>query len=163
MHPNSTFCFAKHARAFVRGRVLEIGPEDSSTTLRDLSRNWTYWHTADICAGSHLTFPECDPYAYPVAPHSFDTAVSANVIEHVREPWTWMKELKRIVRPGGYIIVVTPANWVYHPDPVDCWRVWPEGMTALFKWAGLVPVVAVAENLDPGMDWVIDTVGVARC
>lgn len=166
MHPNSTFVYAKHARRFVRGRVLEIGPERDAMTLRDLTSGWCCWDTADICDGPHLTFPKCPAYHYPVANadrEAYDTVLSANVIEHVRKPWVWMQELRRITRPGGHVIVVTPANWVYHPDPVDCWRVWPEGLEALFESAGLVPVVVIAENLDPGMPGIVDTVGVGRC
>ena len=164
MHNNCVFVFTKHARRYVRGHVLEIGPEPGgASTLRELSSNWSQWDTADIRSGADLTFPRCEPYDYPVLNHTYDTVVSANVAEHVREPWTWMKELKRITRPGGHIIVVTPANWVYHPDPVDCWRFWPEGLKALFEWAGVVPVEVTNENLDPGMPGIVDTVGVGRC
>jgi SAM-dependent methyltransferase len=161
MHMNSLLAYTKHARLYVRGVVLEVGPEDPSL-LRDVTSNWTRWHTADIRTDRPLTYPGCAEYSIPVADGHYDAVVSANVLEHVREPWTWMKELLRVTRPGGHVVVVTPANWCFHEDPIDCWRVWPDGLVALFRWAGLEPILALAVELDPGMPGSIDTVGVGR-
>ncbi len=51
------------------------------------------------------------------------------------------EELSRVVRPGGYIVTVNPVSWPYHEAPIDCWRVFPDGMQALLDDAGLEMVV----------------------
>ena len=85
---------------------------------------------------------------------SFDVVISGQVIEHVRKPWRWMNEIARVLKKGGCAIIVCPVSWEYHPVPVDCWRIYPEGMRALFDDAGLNTDFAVFESLDSG---VIDT------
>lgn len=161
MHPNSAIAYGKYGRPYVKGDVLEIGADRTGSLLRPLSPNCTRWDTADIRYGADLTLPNSEPYAYPVPDASYDTVVSANVLEHVREPWMWMREQARIVRPGGRVVLVTPANWPFHQDPIDCWRAWPDGLKALFEWAGLTPVLVIAAALDTTAPDVIDTVGVA--
>lgn len=163
MHPGCAFAFTRHARSYVRGFVLEIGPEaPPALGLREFCSGWDEWDTLDMRSGAHLTYQSCEPYDYPICNAEYDTVLAANVIEHVREPWTWMRELARVLRPGGHVIIVTPATWPFHRDPVDCWRVWPDGLKALFSWAGLTPRVACCCNLDPNMPGIIDTCGVAE-
>ncbi len=43
-------------------------------------------------------------------------------------------------------------NWPYHEAPVDCWRIYPEGMKALYEEAGLTMVFGVTECLE-FRDW----------
>jgi SAM-dependent methyltransferase len=44
----------------------------------------------------------------PFADASLDAAVSIEVIEHVEDPIAFLRELARIVKPGGRVIVTTP-------------------------------------------------------
>ena len=54
-------------------------------------------------------------------------------MEHVSRIWLWIKELERITKPGGKIILISPISWPYHEAPIDCWRIYPEGMKALIN------------------------------
>lgn len=38
----------------------------------------------------------------------FDGVLGVEVIEHVENPWEYIRSLKRLVKPGGYIFVSTP-------------------------------------------------------
>ncbi len=49
---------------------------------------------------------------------------------------------------GGKVITVNPVSWGYHEDPVDCWRIYPEGMKTLYSEAGLAIEISVAESLE---------------
>ncbi len=44
---------------------------------------------------------------------AYDVCVLCDVIEHVRNPGVFLREIQRLLRPGGVILVVTPslASW----------------------------------------------------
>jgi SAM-dependent methyltransferase len=162
MHNNSMKLYMSHGKLFVHDKVLEIGPDASPSSLQQRSA-YTSWDTADSASegfhGCSLTFPGCEEYKLPVEDNTYDTVVSANVLEHVRMPWRLLAELARVVQPGGHIVTVVPALYVFHQHPVDCWRVWPDGMHALHEWAGLQTVLA---EYSIESTTVADTIGVAR-
>jgi 2-polyprenyl-3-methyl-5-hydroxy-6-metoxy-1,4-benzoquinol methylase len=46
----------------------------------------------------------------PAAAASYDVVVAAEVIEHLENPRAVCRELFRLLRPGGYVILSTPNN-----------------------------------------------------
>jgi hypothetical protein len=74
--------------------------------------------------------------------------IAGQVIEHVRRVWVWMRELARICKAGGHVIVINPVSWPYHEAPIDCWRIYPEGMKALCDEAELEVVLSRWESLE---------------
>ena len=60
----------------------------------------------DVVEGSVL--------AMPFDPDSFDLAVSLDVIEHLDEDVEALRELRRVVAPGGALLVTVPAyEWLW--------------------------------------------------
>lgn len=49
----------------------------------------------------------------PFADNTFDVIVSSEVIEHVPEPTQAMRELFRVLKPGGILILTTPNSIWY--------------------------------------------------
>jgi len=47
---------------------------------------------------------------WPLADASFDAVWAGEVIEHVADTAAWMSELRRVLRPGGRLLLSTPAN-----------------------------------------------------
>lgn len=75
--------------------------------------------------------------ALPYADNSFSTAILHAVIEHLMKPDLLMRELQRIVVPGGLIIVRT-TNWRmdfrnFYRDPTHVKPYVPEGLAALLE------------------------------
>lgn len=68
----------------------------------------------------------------------FDVIISGQCLEHVRRPWYWMSAVARAMKPGAICWITAPNTWEYHEHPVDCWRIWPDGLTSLFDHANLV-------------------------
>jgi SAM-dependent methyltransferase len=159
MHVNSLLIFREHVAHRIGGedRVLEIGPDgDPSTFCREAGLP-PRWESADLAeqAGawsvdsSKASILMPNEYEIPVPDGSYDVVFSAQVAEHVQEIWTWMRELARVTKPGGQVITISPISWTYHEAPVDCWRMYPAGMGALSRFAGLAVEHSWWGSLEP--------------
>jgi SAM-dependent methyltransferase len=73
----------------------------------------------------------------PYADESFDLVLCTQVLEHVFEPDTVLREIHRVLAPGGLALVSTHGVHVFHPDPPeqgqDFWRWTHAGLALLFR------------------------------
>jgi SAM-dependent methyltransferase len=67
---------------------------------------------------------------------SCDIVVSTQVLEHVASPAAYLAECRRLLRPGGRLILSTHGYWWYHPDPQDFWRWTGDGLRRLITEQG---------------------------
>lgn len=118
-------------------RVLDVGSLDVNGSFRPLAdrRGWRYTGI-DLTPGPNVSLVALDPYRYPFADATFDIVFSGSTMEHVTQIWRWVPELARLLKPGGLLALLTHTQWEYHPYPVDCWRIMPDGMRALFDLTG---------------------------
>lgn len=143
MHANSRLMFEKYALPHFRAglRVLEIGPDGFPSAYRAaVERSFgpaLAWDTLDLFDEPRLTFVARSEYSFPIENDTYDVVLSGQVIEHVRKPWVWIREVARVCKTGGAVITVNPVSWPYHEAPIDCWRAFPEGMRALYDEASL--------------------------
>ena len=155
MHTNSILLFEKHVKPVLEDgmKILEIGPDAFPSTFQRLSEDVTVacWDTLDIYYNPNLTYQNSHEYDFQIQSDSYDVVLSGQVIEHVKKPWKWLPELARVTKPGGLVITIGPVSWTYHDAPVDCWRIYPEGMRALCEEAGLTTILSCWESLEtPG-------------
>ena len=152
MHKNSRLLFEKYARSYFQPdhQVLEIGPDQHPSTYQQIVGATAAWDTLDFASRTDvpLTYRTTDEYHFPVPDATYDVVFAAQVIEHVRKIWRWMPELARVCRPGGLVIVINPVSWHYHESPVDCWRIYPEGMRALCEDSGLEVLLSEWESVE---------------
>ena len=152
MHVNSTLLFEKYCKNLFapNSLVLEIGPDKYPSTYNEIVGLGTInWQTLDIVPNDNLTHLANSEYSFPIPDNTFDVVLSCQVIEHVRKPWIWIKELARVSKKGGYVIIINPVSWPYHSAPIDCWRIYPEGMHALYEEAGLHVGLSEMATLEP--------------
>lgn len=71
--------------------------------------------------------------ALPVPDASFDVVLCTQVLEHADDPAAAVRELRRVVAPGGRVLASTHGVFVYHPAPHDRWRWTHEGLEHLFR------------------------------
>ena len=157
MHDNSKRMFAAHALALFgpSTRVLEVGPDGVPSTYQRMvqqhlgERAPQQWDTVDLAGRPGMTHSARDEYTFPIADGSYDLVLSGQVLEHVKKPWRWLPELARVCRPGGHVVTISPVSWPYHEAPVDCWRIYPEGLRALYDEAKLAVEMVTWGTLEP--------------
>jgi SAM-dependent methyltransferase len=69
----------------------------------------------------------------PVDDESFDVVLCLQVLEHVPDPAAAVRELRRVVRPDGLVLLSTHGVYPYHPNPADLWRWTSAGLVELFR------------------------------
>jgi SAM-dependent methyltransferase len=72
----------------------------------------------------------------PFESNTFDTIVCFEVLEHVFEPERIVKEMFRVLKPGGKIMLTTPFIWNEHEIPYDFGRYTYFGLNHLFAKNG---------------------------
>ena len=150
--------FAVGLKTFTTGRLViaDVGSFDCNGTYRELfdCEGWTYTGF-DMRAGTNVDviheFGTGLPEQYCGA---FDVVISGQCMEHVAAPWRWIVDVAALLKPGGLLWLAVPNTEVFHEHPIDCWRVYPDGMRAIFREAGLTEISCYAQGPD--------TIGIAR-
>lgn len=147
--------------------IADIGSMDVNGCYQPLfaRERWTYTGV-DLDAGKNVDVILPSAYEWPFDDGQFDVVVSGQALEHVEFVWLTVKEVARVLKGGGLCCLIAPSAGPEHRYPVDCWRIYPDGMRALAKYAGLEVVdvysqwdKAVHPDLNP--IWK-DTVLIAR-
>jgi len=68
---------------------------------------------SDKYKAAHLTFLTADASATPLPAYSFDLLVSFETLEHLEEHERLLEEFKRLLKPGGLMIISTPDKEMY--------------------------------------------------
>jgi SAM-dependent methyltransferase len=69
-------------------------------------------------------YPEFD-ICENTLPGTFDLIIAEQVFEHLLWPYRAMKNIHKMLRPGGSALITVPFLIKFHPDPIDCSR-WSE-------------------------------------
>jgi len=69
----------------------------------------------------HVDFWVCDATALPFADQTFSAGVSLNVLDCVWSPYDYLKEISRILIPGGNALMSTPYDWTANATPIEAW------------------------------------------
>jgi 2-polyprenyl-3-methyl-5-hydroxy-6-metoxy-1,4-benzoquinol methylase len=109
----SKLAYAKAAE-LIQGKVLELG-SGMGYGIEILAPHCSEYlamdkHSPPIAleSFSNLTFQQTTFPSIPASDHSFDFVVSFQVIEHIQDDHAFVKEVHRVLKPGGKFIVTTP-------------------------------------------------------
>jgi SAM-dependent methyltransferase len=114
------------------GKLLEIGPQNHS----DVQLNFNNYivETLDIVDTYNPTHVgDLTKYNSNLLDNAFDCVVCLEVLEHTLNPFDAVKELRRILKDEGYLLVSAPLNWRIHGPSPDCWRFTEHGWRVLLK------------------------------
>jgi SAM-dependent methyltransferase len=116
-----------------RGVALDVGSSASPYRQR-LHAAGFETRTLDIDAAAGPDFVgSAEDTGLPEA--SFDLVVCTQVLEHLSRPLVALREIRRVLKPGGHLILAVPHVWPYHPCPGDFWRFTQEGVAEMCRSA----------------------------
>lgn len=125
---------ARDLRVPPDGRVLDYGCADAP--YRRLFPPTVDYVGADLPGNPLASLQINSDGTVPAASESFDAVISTQVLEHVEDPGLYLAECRRVLRPGGRMLLSTHGIMVYHPDPVDYWRWTGAGLRRAVSSAG---------------------------
>lgn len=74
--------------------------------------------------------------ALPFKDACFDGILCTEVLEHCPEPTQVLEEMRRVSKPGGYLLLTVPLSEQLHEDPFDFYRFTVHGLTYLLGKTG---------------------------
>ncbi|MFH1423796.1 MAG: methyltransferase domain-containing protein [Candidatus Nealsonbacteria bacterium] len=123
-----------YAKKYISGSTLDLGA-GFGKYRSIIEPNTSSYTTFDMAPGKNIDVVG-DALNLPFPEESFETVVSTQVLEHVEKPWVMVKEIYRVLKPGGRCILTAPFMGPYHPDPGDYFRYTVDGIRSLFKNEG---------------------------
>jgi SAM-dependent methyltransferase len=78
-----------------------------------------------------------DGKTFPFADASFDSILCNQVLEHVFNPDEFLREIVRVLKQGGKLLLTVPFVWDEHEQPYDYARYSSFGLRALLERQGL--------------------------
>lgn len=102
-------------------RVLDLGCGEGHITEAIRAQ----WPRAEVCGFDYsvsaieiarrryplIDFAVADAYALPYASASIDATVMNNLWEHLPDPVRLLEQIRRVLKPGGHVIVSTPSRY----------------------------------------------------
>lgn len=67
----------------------------------------------EICRTHGLPVQAGSVYELPFSDASFDTVLFSEVIEHLDAPEQALREIRRVLRPGGRVIIIFPNDFMF--------------------------------------------------
>ena len=92
----------------------------------------------------------------PFADGTFDSVLCNAVLEHVPNAEESIRELARVVKPNGHVVVAVPFLQPFHACPADFRRYTADGLAALGVRAGLdVVCVLPVHSITQTLGWIL--------
>jgi SAM-dependent methyltransferase len=130
-------CGSRDIRSFLRQRGVTV------VTRYDIQSD-----DPDVVIGPLESMP------FPDA--SFDSVLCNAVLEHVADAEAAIRELTRVVRPGGHLVVAVPFLQPFHACPGDYQRYTGDGLAELGRRAGLeVVIVLPVHSIAQTLGWIL--------
>jgi SAM-dependent methyltransferase len=136
------------ARAVPPGaRVLDVGAGDAP--YRELFSHADY-RTTEWSESPHEGAIRTDlvgpAEALPLEDAVADVVLLTQVLEHVPRPRAVLTELRRVLKPGGWLHLTAPLVWEVHEAPYDFFRYTGYGLQAMLEDVGFVHVEVAPRN-----------------
>jgi hypothetical protein len=163
VHPSSMESCRRFVETYIKGgeSVVDVGSYDVNGSYKELFSHCKYVGL-DVAPGPNVDIVVTEDGDWcaeveRVMYYKFDIIISGQCLEHVRKPWQWIKQVESLSKPGTLLFITAPNTWGFHEYPIDCWRVFPDGLCALMEYGGFEVFEAYMTGENS-----YDTVGIGR-
>lgn len=136
----------RELRRVTPGKAIDIGAAAGRNTSVLVDLGWQAYALeydvsgAEMAKQRGINVVRGDATLLPLPSSAFDLAVSYDVLEHIEDDAAVAREMLRVLKPGGRVLIAVPADpklWSEHDDAVSHLRRYTrESLTALFEDAG---------------------------
>jgi SAM-dependent methyltransferase len=123
-------------KQFAHGRLIDLGCGDMP--FRDLlARQIELYESLDLFPRSNqVTYTGDIQHMDMIPSDTYDTAICLEVLEHVADPFLAVREIHRVLKMGGVLIVSVPHLSRLHDEPHDYYRYTRYGLRHLLEQNG---------------------------
>lgn len=122
----------------VGGRGLTEDNRSYYPIFKDVCQSY---FVADIVDGPGVTHIMNGPYSLPFDDNTIDLVVSGQMLEHSSNPFKSVAEMNRVLRSGGYMVLIAPSSGPRH-DTQDGWRFMDDAFKFIAEDVGNIDIVA---------------------
>jgi SAM-dependent methyltransferase len=102
--------------AYVEGDVHSVGVDLSLQDLQTTAQKFSHFAEPDSTAKS-FSLSSANALELPFADNTFDKVICSEVLEHIPDYRGALKEVERVLKPGGMFCASVPRRW---PEKI-CW------------------------------------------
>lgn len=132
-------------------RILEIGSRSAKnqvelSNLRSLFPDSVYIGT-DMQKGAGVDIV-ADATKLPFDNNNFDLILCLETLEHAERPWEIVREIGRVSKKNGVIVLSSQQNFPLHMHPSDYFRYTPYGLSSLISGKKHKLMLAISPPFD---------------
>lgn len=135
----------KIMRQYVYGKLIDLGCGDMPFRGFLLDLVDTY-DSLDLWPNSEVTYVGDIQNMSMLDANTYDSAICLEVLEHVPNPHQAIKEIYRILKPSGVLIISVPHLSRIHNAPYDYYRFTLYGLIHLLNSAGFSVITIQAKG-----------------
>lgn len=123
--------------------ILDIGPQDYNDV--EIYFTKAKIETLDIKKSDKVDYIANieENNANLIADSRYDIVICTEVLEHTRNPFLAVKEIYRILKKGGILLLSVPFNFRIHGPLPDCWRFTEHGLRELLADFELIELKSI--------------------
>jgi SAM-dependent methyltransferase len=150
LQTNTIYRDLRRELAGFSGRLLDVGC-GNSPFRHLLNPAATQYQGVDVAAAADFGYRNPDTVYYdghvlPFADASFEAVLCTEVLEHIPDPTETLREIHRVLKPGGKLLLTIPWSARFHYQPFDYHRYTPSMLQELF--AAYSPAVVTPRGTD---------------
>lgn len=138
------------------GPIIDVGAEYDHAFIPGLIQTNNHAYITPSGYSDVKPAVVLDVQNLPFDNNSLGAVLCMETLEHVPEPGRAVKEMRRVLKKGGWLLASTPFFWPEHggPDYQDYWRISRDGWLHLLQAAGFdldVCTVTATQNRDDSL------------
>ena len=114
-------------------KLLDIAPQVHEGAREFFLKSQVYTADIDKQSGADYIIDIYKNNGDKISEGAFDIVICTEVLEHTLNPFLAVKEIHRLLKQGGVLLMSTPFNFRIHGPLPDCWRFTDHGIRALLR------------------------------